>query len=165
MTRLGNALAATAVAAVIACADRVSPRTLSAAQTGGLDGTSWQLVEFRSSDDAIGVVRPPDPTRYTMILAAGRQVHMQLNCNRATGTWSADPPDAQSGVFTFGRLAMTRALCSPPSYDAQIARDAEYVRSYLLRDGRLYLNLMADGGTYVWAPHAPPEQAESRRAP
>jgi hypothetical protein len=44
---------------------------------------------------------------------------------------------------------MTKMFCPPPSFDMQIARDAEYVRSYLLRDGRLYLNLMADGGTYV----------------
>jgi hypothetical protein len=34
--------------------------------------------------------------------------------------------------------------------DTQIARDAQYVRTYVLRDGRLYLNLMADGGNYVW---------------
>jgi hypothetical protein len=36
--------------------------------------------------------------------------------------------------------------------DVQIARDSEYVRSFLLRDGRLYLDLMADGGQYVWEP-------------
>ena len=64
-----------------------------------------------------------------MTLAAGGQVQLQLNCNRATGSWTAEPADAESGAFTFGRLAMTRALCTPPSYDSQIARDAEYVRS------------------------------------
>jgi len=26
------------------------------------------------------------------------------------------------------------------------------VRSYLLKDGRLYLSLMADGGVYEWRP-------------
>lgn len=29
-------------------------------------------------------------------------------------------------------------------------RDLGYVRSYLLRDGRLYMSLMADGGIYEW---------------
>jgi hypothetical protein len=29
---------------------------------------------------------------------------------------------------------------------------AEYLRSYLLTDGKLYLSLMADGGIYAWEP-------------
>ena len=45
---------------------------------------------------------------------------------------------------------MTRAQCPQPSLDTLIARDAEYVRTYVLRGDRLYLNLMADGGNYVW---------------
>ncbi|MCU0812246.1 MAG: hypothetical protein MUE59_14660, partial [Thiobacillaceae bacterium] len=32
------------------------------------------------------------------------------------------------------------------------ARDLAHVRSYLLKDGKLYLSLMADGGIYEWAP-------------
>jgi hypothetical protein len=31
-------------------------------------------------------------------------------------------------------------------------RDLAYVRSYLLKDGKLYMSLMADGGVYEWAP-------------
>ena len=99
-----------------------------------------------------------------MTLVVGGQVHLQLNCNRATGTWTAEPPDAESGAFTFGRLAMTRALCPPPSYDSQIARDAEVRPLVPRRDGRLYLSLMADGGTYVWAPRAPSPPAAPERA-
>jgi hypothetical protein len=80
-------------------------------------------------------------------------VAMRLNCNQATGTWSAEPSsEGTSGRFTFGPLAATRALCPPPSMDEQIVAHAEYVRSYLLKEGRLYLSLMADGGVYVWAP-------------
>jgi len=119
-----------------------------------LAGTSWQLVEFRSSDDAIGIVRPDDPTRYTMTLENDGRVAMQLNCNRASGSWTATASDGDSGALTFGQLAMTRAFCPPPSLDAQIARDASFIRTYLLRDGRLHLDLMADGGTYVWSPRA-----------
>ena len=47
---------------------------------------------------------------------------------------------------------MVPPFCQQPSMDVQIARDSEYVRSFLLRDGRLYLDLMADGGQYVWEP-------------
>ena len=123
---------------------------------GRLGGTAWQLVEFRSSDDAIGVVRPDDPAKYTMTLAVDGRVSMQLNCNRANGTWTSKASGAESGAFSFGPLAMTRALCPPPSLDTQIARDAGFVRSYVLRDGRLHLNLMADGGTYTWEPRVSP---------
>ena len=115
----------------------------------GLAGTTWRLVEFRSNDDKTGVLRPDDSSKYTMMLEEGSRVSMRLNCNRASGTWTAT---AENGTFAFGPLAGTRALCPPPSLDERIARDADFVRSYLLRDGRLYLNLMADGGTYVWEP-------------
>ena len=36
--------------------------------------------------------------------------------------------------------------------DERIARDAEWVRGYLLRDGQLHLSLMADAGIYSWEP-------------
>jgi heat shock protein HslJ len=85
-----------------------------------------------------------------MTLEPGGRLTMQLDCNRATGTWTSQGGD--SGAFSFGPLATTRALCPPPSMDSRIAGDAQYVRSYLLRDGRLYLSLMADAGIYAWEP-------------
>lgn len=116
-----------------------------------LAGTRWQLVEFQSMDDAVGTTRPEDPTLYVMELKDDGTAAMQLNCNRASGNWSAQPgSDGTSGTFEFGPLAMTRALCAPPSMDEQIAAQSEYVRGYLLRDERLYLSLMADAGIYVW---------------
>jgi len=44
------------------------------------------------------------------------------------------------------------ASCPPPSVDEQITKQAPYFRSYLLKDGRLYLSLMADGGIFAWEP-------------
>jgi heat shock protein HslJ len=118
-----------------------------------LGGTSWRLVEFQSMDDAIGSVKPADPSLYTMSLNSDGTVALRLNCNRATGSWSAEPgSDPSSGRFQFGPLAATRALCPPPSLDERIVAHAEYVRSYLLKDGRLALSLMADGGIYLWEP-------------
>jgi heat shock protein HslJ len=118
-----------------------------------LAGTSWRLVEFQSMDDAIGTTRPDDPSLYTMALAADGSAALRLNCNRASGSWSSEPSaDGTSGSFAFGPLAMTRAFCPPPSMDQSIALQAGFVRSYLLRDGRLYLSLMADGGIIVWEP-------------
>ena len=71
------------------------------------------------------------------------------------GTWSAEAgPDPSSGRFAFSPLAMTRAFCPPPSLDRRVAAQAEFVRSYLLKEGRLYLSLLADGGILAWEPHA-----------
>lgn len=116
-----------------------------------LAGTSWRLVEFQSMDDSIGTVRPDDPSLYTMRLNSDGTVTMRLNCNHAHGTWSAEPSgNSESGRFEFGQFATTRALCPPPSMDESIAAHATFIRSYLLKNGRLYLILMADGGIYAW---------------
>jgi len=123
-----------------------------AAGAAALAGTSWRLVEFQSSDDAIGTQRPSDADRYTLELGEGGALAMRLDCNRGSGSWSATPNGAEGGALSLGPLAVTRAFCPPPSLGDQIARHAEYVRSYILRDGRLYLSLMADGGIYVWEP-------------
>lgn len=131
-------------------AGQVSPAPVSA---NPLAGTKWRLVSFQSMDDAIGTQRPDDPSRYTMQLGGDGTVSMRLNCNRAQGAWSAEPSgDGTRGRFAFGPLAMTRAICPPPSMDEQIAAQAGYIRGYLLKDGMLYLSLMADGGIYAWAP-------------
>ncbi len=120
-----------------------------------LEGTQWRLVEFQSMDDATGVLRPHDPSLYTMSLHSDGRVEMHLNCNRAQGNWSAKPSsDGTSGNFEFGPLASTLAICPPPTMDEHILAQAEYIRGYLLKDGRLYLSLMADGGIYVWEPNS-----------
>jgi membrane-bound inhibitor of C-type lysozyme len=131
--------------------ERATTRLNCTAAGGELVGSSWRLVEFHSSDDKAGVVKPDDPSKYTLSLGPDGRAAMQLNCNRATGPWSSHANGADSGSFTLGPLAVTKALCPPPSLDQRIAKDTEYIRSYVLRDGRLYLNLMADAGTYIWA--------------
>ena len=118
-----------------------------------LAGTGWRLLYFQSMDDATGTVYPDDPAQYTMRLKMDSRVTMRLNCNQASGTWSAEPSGGgASGRFEFGSLATTRAICPSPSMDERIASHAKYIRSYLLKDGRLYLSLFADGGIYAWEP-------------
>lgn len=118
-----------------------------------LANTHWRLVEFQSMDDSVGTRRPTDPSLYTMSLQEDGTVKMRLNCNSARGQWSYEPgQDGISGRFTFGPLAVTRAMCPPPSMDERIAADANYIRGFLLKNGRLYLSLMADAGIYVWEP-------------
>ena len=118
-----------------------------------LADTKWRLVEIQSMDDARGTKYPDDRNNYLMTLNRDGTVAMQLNCNRANGNWKATPSaDRTNGSFEFGPLATTKALCPPPSLDEQVAADAQNVRGYMLKDGRLSLTLMADGGIYLWEP-------------
>jgi hypothetical protein len=120
--------------------------------TAGLAGTSWRLVERQSMDDAQGTTKPDDPAKYTLGFGADGQVAVQLDCNRGTGAWHAQPSGDGSGSIEIGPLATTRALCPEPSLGERIAADLGYVRGYLIRDGRLHLSLMADGGILVFEP-------------
>jgi len=152
--RVTGARAATAILLASALL-MAGARAAAAGPDNPLADTEWRLVEIQSMDDAVGTARPDDPAKYTMRLDRGGTVTMRLNCNRAHGTWSVEPgADRSSGRFAFGPLAVTRALCPAPSLDERIAAQAGYFRSYLLKDGRLYISLMADGGIFVWEPLA-----------
>jgi heat shock protein HslJ len=115
----------------------------------GLSGTRWQLVQFQSSDDAIGTIKPEDPTRFTLELAADGRVAMRIDCNRATGRWSATPTSPKGGSLSLGPLALTRAAC-PGAQADRLAADGPRVRSYTLAGETLNLALLADAGVYTW---------------
>lgn len=124
-----------------------------AALPDDLAGTRWRLVQFQSMSDEVGTLVPSDPHAFIMTLNADGSVAMQLDCNSANGRWNAEASaDGDGGQFGFETIAATAALCAPPNLDERIARDTRYVRSYTLRDGRLHLSLMADGGIYSWEP-------------
>jgi heat shock protein HslJ len=122
----------------------------------GLAGTQWELVAIQSMDDAQGTTRIASPQRFIVSFAADGSAAFRLGCNRGTAPWRAVPSrEGTSGTLAFGPVAATRALCSPPSLDQRVARDLAYVRSYLFKDGKLFMSLMADGGTYEWRPVTP----------
>ena len=114
-----------------------------------LGGTTWQLVRFKGSDDT--VVTPEDRSHYTLAFARDGSFSARIDCNRARGTWTSAAP----GQVELGPLALTRAMCPPGSLHDRMVRHLSMVRSYIIRDGRLFLSLMADGGIYEFAPSAP----------
>lgn len=131
-----------------------------------LTGTQWHLLQFQSMDDAQGILKPADPSLYTMELLPNGRLVMQLNCNRAMGVWTArSGPAAESGGFRIPRLAATRALCPPPRLGEHFARQSEHIRSYLLQDDKLHLSLMADGGIYTWQRTSLSEEGDPIPAP
>ncbi len=116
------------------------------AATATLAGTSWQLVRFQGGDDKTAT--PDDRAKYTLAFASDGSVAVRVDCNRGRGTWKSDGPNQ----VQFGPMALTRAMCPPGSLHDQIVKHWAFFRSYVIKDGRLFLSLMADGGIYEFEP-------------
>ncbi len=111
-----------------------------------LAGTSWQLVKFQGGDDT--TLTPDDRAKYTIAFGTDGRVSVRFDCNRGSGAWSSAGPNQ----LQFGPLALTRAMCPTGSLHDRIARHWSWFRSYTMKDGRLFLSLMADGGIYEFEP-------------
>ena len=112
----------------------------------GLGGTSWQLVKFQGGDGALLV--PDEKAKYTFTFNADGTFAARIDCNRGWGGWRSYP----GNHLEFVAMALTRAQCPPGSLHDQIVRQLPYVRSYVIRNGHLFLSLMADGGVYELEP-------------
>jgi heat shock protein HslJ len=113
-----------------------------------LTGTSWQLVKFQGSDDT--TLTPDDRSKYTIEFGADGRLSARIDCNRGRGTWKTTGPSQ----LQLGPLALTRAMCPPGSLHDRIVKQWSAIRSYVLKDGHLFLSLMADGGIYEFEPVA-----------
>jgi len=148
------AFAAAAALALAGCAGAGSETGGgTAAATPPLVGTQWRLIHFESSDDAIGTLRPNPNETFSLLLNPDGSAAMQFACNRGTGRWSAPDPKASTGELKVEPLAVTMAAC-PPSPVERFSRDLANVRTFVIADGRLHLNLMLDSGNYVLEPVA-----------
>ena len=123
--------------ALFACA-QMQPQSAAAA----LGGTSWQLVRFQGGDDT--TLTPDERAKYSIEFGPKGQLTTRLDCNRGRGTWTSNGP----GQLQFGPLALTRAACPEGSLHDHFVKQWSFIRSYVIRDGRLFLALMADGGVY-----------------
>ena len=94
------------------------------------------------------MLTPEDKTKYTMAFDTEGRVSVRIDCNRGSGTWES-PGVSQ---LRFGPLALTRAMCPPAPLNERLAKDWDYVRSYMMKDGHLFLSLMADAGIYEFEP-------------
>src|SRR5271166_1605626 len=120
-----------------------------------LNGTSWQLVRFQGGDGK--VLTPANPSSYTVAFADGT-LSARIDCNRGHGAWNSAGPDQ----LEFGPMALTRAMCPPAPLTDKLTADWPFVRSYTLKDGHLFLSLMADGGNYEFVPMATESPVISR---
>jgi heat shock protein HslJ len=130
-----------ALTAAMACLPAVEP-----AMASELAGTSWRLVNIASMDDSVYV--PDMPSAYTLKFRPDGSAAILADCNRGTGTWASEA----SGQLQFGPVAATKALCRPGSLSERYLTQFEWVRSYVLKDGHLFLATMADGSIIEFEP-------------
>lgn len=115
-----------------------------------LTGSTWRLVEMQSMDDAQGTTQPGNRDRYTIEFNADGTAYLRLDCNRGRTGWDASRTGTNSGTLTFSQLSSTMALCQDDGLSERLGQQLGFVRTYLIRDGRLNMSLLADGGILVW---------------
>jgi heat shock protein HslJ len=104
----------------------------------------WEWVAFQGMDDS--TLEVDDPSRYTLEIREDG-VSVIADCNRGRGGLTLNGPS-----ISFGELAMTRMACGPQSLEDRYLSYLEYVRSWVMEGGDLYLSLMADGGIMQFRP-------------
>ena len=143
------------LAFIVSCA---SPAADSASQqdstqetivSSPLAGTAWRLVQIMSMNDQ--VFTPDEQDKYTLAFGDDGRLSVRADCNRGQGTWSAKEPSQ----LELGPLAMTRALCPPGSLYDRFVGDLDFIRSYVLKDGHLFLATMTDGAILEFEPITP----------
>jgi heat shock protein HslJ len=123
-----------------------------------LIGVVWEWQVFRGGDDS--VLRPDHPERYTLEFLPNGKLAIQAGCNRATGTYTTDDPRLDLEVG-----GVTRATCPEGSLMEQYLRDLSDVRSFVMREGRLYLALRIDAGISEFRPRPVEAPAATPTAP
>jgi len=142
----GQLCATALLALTLAAAAAAPPEGTTEAYASPLAGTAWQLVAIRSMDDS--TYQPADRSLYTLDLQRDGTVSLRADCNRGQGRWRSDEPNQ----IAFGPIAATRALCPTPSLSERYLAQFEWVRSYVVTDGHLYLATMADGAIIEFEP-------------
>ena len=131
------------------------PHTITPSTTAGaappkadaaLAGTAWQLVEIVSMNGRVDA--PDDRSLYTLAFQADGSLSLSADCNRGTGSWTSPSP----GQLQFGQIAATQALCPPGSWHDRYMAQVPWVRSYVLKDGHLFLATMAGGASIEFEP-------------
>lgn len=141
----------TSVFLVFCCLTSCTTSPSLESSAAALAGTQWELVAIQSMNDTQGTTRIDSPEHFTVSFGADGRASFRFDCNRGTGSWKSAPSgDGTTGKLLFGPMATTRAMCPPPHLDERVVRDLAYVRSYMRKDGKLYMSLMADGGIYEW---------------
>jgi heat shock protein HslJ len=108
----------------------------------------WQWQEFQDSAEGeeASHIRVPDTAKYTLTLRSDEGADIQADCNRLSWTYTLE-----GNRLTFNALGpSTLAHCGNESLDQRYLERLGNTASYVLADGKLYLNMKADAGNMVF---------------
>ena len=109
-----------------------------------LAGRQWYWEEFQDTAD-ITSFDVPDPGQYKILFNADGTAGIKADCNNVLAEYTTD-----GSSLTLALGPTTTAFCGEESLDnIYLARLTEVV-SYVIHEGKLHLNLMADGGNLVF---------------
>ena len=119
----------------------VPPPTEELAQ---LRANSWQWVSFTNPTETFDIATPEN---YAVTFNSDASLKIVADCNNATGSYQGE-----SGKLAIEIGPVTAAACPPESRSEQFLKLLSGGARYFFRDGNLYIDLFADGGTMIFAP-------------
>ncbi len=109
-----------------------------------LKNVLWQWEGFEDSAGENDLV-VPDPAVYTLFFADDGTFQFQADCNVGSGSYRAS-----GGGLTMELGPTTLAECGEESLYNDYLGFLSNVATYVIQDGKLYLNLIADAGNMVF---------------
>jgi len=104
----------------------------------------WQWESFTNPVEQFDV---ENPENYVVVFNDDGSVNIKADCNNANGSVVVD-----SSSLTINIGPMTLVACSPESRSDAFVQYLSAAAIYFFEDGKLYIDLMADGGTMSFAP-------------
>jgi heat shock protein HslJ len=108
-------------------------------------GTTWQWEAFQDTAE-INNITVSDPENYTLTLNKDGTASIQADCNQVN--WNYELEDSRLTFDTTGPATM--AMCAEGSLDQQFLERISNTATFVIEDGKLYLNLWADAGNLVF---------------
>lgn len=123
--------------------------TLSVEEMGSIDidaltGETWEWVNFSDPTQQFEV---SDPENYTVEFQLDGALNVKADCNNASGFYTVD-----GSSLNIEMGPMTMAMCGTESRSDEFVQNLGFASIYFFEDGKLYIDLMADGGTIGFDP-------------
>jgi amidase len=112
--------------------------------TADLTSNVWSWLSFTNPVESFEVDKPAD---YLLTFDDDGTLDIKADCNNASGSYTTD-----GSSLTIQIGPMTMAACPTESRSDQFVQLLGGAANYFFEDGKLYIDLMADGGTMVFAP-------------
>jgi heat shock protein HslJ len=114
---------------------------------GEIVGPTWQWEAFQDTA-GLNDLSVPNPENFTLTLNEDGTASIKADCNQVIWTYELD-----ESRLTFDTTGpSTLAMCPEGSLDQQFLERLGNSVTFVLQDGKLFLNLFADAGNMVFQP-------------